>query len=90
VRRGNMWLDIDEDQDDPRFAEIPLFDLLMERDHLMIGSPQSVIERMSRLSKTHNVKHWLLQMGFPGIGSADLESSLDLFGTEVMPALRAL
>lgn len=90
VRRANMWLDIDEDQNDPRFAEIPMFDLLMERDHLMIGSPQSVIDRMTRLSKTHNVRHWLLQMGFPGIRGADLESSLELFGKEVLPALRKL
>jgi alkanesulfonate monooxygenase SsuD/methylene tetrahydromethanopterin reductase-like flavin-dependent oxidoreductase (luciferase family) len=90
VRRANMWLDIDEAQDDPRFADIPMFDLLMERDHLMIGSPQSVIERMTRISKTHNVKHWLLQMGFPGIRGPDLESSLELFGREVLPALRNL
>jgi alkanesulfonate monooxygenase SsuD/methylene tetrahydromethanopterin reductase-like flavin-dependent oxidoreductase (luciferase family) len=90
VRRANMWLDIDEAQDDPRFADIPMYDLLMERDHLLIGSPQTVIERMTRLAKTHNVQHWLLQMGFPGIGSAELESSLELFGAEVMPALRAL
>lgn len=90
VRRANMWLDVDEDQNDPRFADIPMFDLLMERDHLMIGSPESVIERMTRLSKSHNVKHWLLQMGFPGIPSADLESSLELFGREVLPAIRNL
>ncbi|MBB4632565.1 LLM class flavin-dependent oxidoreductase [Sphingosinicella soli] len=89
VRRANMWLDVDEDQNDPRFKEIPMFDLLMERDHLMIGSPDSVIERMTRLSRTHNVKHWLLQMGFPGIRNADLESSLELFGKEVLPALKS-
>lgn len=90
VRRSNVWLDIDEDQDDPRFDAMAMFDLLMERDHLMIGSPESVIERMSRLSETHSVRHWLLQMGFPGISSADLESSLELFGKEVLPALRQL
>lgn len=90
VRRANMWLDVDEDQNDPRFQDIPMFDLLMERDHLMIGSPDSVIERMTRLSRTHNVRHWLLQMGFPGIRGPDLESSLELFGKEVLPALRQL
>lgn len=90
VRRANMWLDVDEDQNDPRFADIPMYDLLMERDHLMIGSPESVIERMTRLSKTHNVKHWLLQMGFPGIGGDELESSLKLFGEEVLPVIKNL
>lgn len=88
VRRANMWLDVDEDPNDPALANIPMYDLLMERDHLMIGSPESVIERMRRLSKTHDVKHWLLQMGFPGIRGPELESSLELFGKEVLPALR--
>jgi alkanesulfonate monooxygenase SsuD/methylene tetrahydromethanopterin reductase-like flavin-dependent oxidoreductase (luciferase family) len=88
VRRANMWLDIDEDPNDPNLAKIPMYDLMMERDHLMIGSPKTVIERMRRLSQTHNVKHWLLQMGFPGIRGPELESSLKLFGEEVLPALR--
>ena len=90
VRRSNVWLDIDEDQNDPRFADMAMYDLLMERDHLIIGSPETVFERMKRMSEEQNVSHWLLQMGFPGIRSPDLESSLKLFSEEVMPALRAL
>lgn len=90
VRRGNPWLDIDEDPKDPRFADVPLFDLLMERDHLMIGSPDTVLERMTRLSKSHNVQHWLLQMGFPGVTGPGLDASLDLFGKEVLPQLKSL
>jgi alkanesulfonate monooxygenase SsuD/methylene tetrahydromethanopterin reductase-like flavin-dependent oxidoreductase (luciferase family) len=89
VRRTNVWLDIDEDQNDQRLKDMPMYDLLMERDHLLIGSPKTVIERMTRMSETHNVKHWLLQTGFPGIGPEDLESSLKLLGEEVLPALRA-
>ncbi|MGC4252488.1 MAG: LLM class flavin-dependent oxidoreductase [Sphingobium sp.] len=90
VRRGNMWLDIDEDQNDPRFNDIPMYDLLMERDHLLIGSPDTVLERMTRMSKDHHVQHWLLQMGFPGIGGPELESSLELFGKEVLPVLKKM
>lgn len=90
VRRSNVWLDVHEDQSDPQLKAMPLFDLMMERDHLMIGSPDSVTERMKRLSKTHNVKHWLLQMGFPGISAPHLESSLRMFGREVLPAIREL
>jgi len=90
VRRSNVWLDIDEDQEDPRFDGANLYDLLMERDHLLIGSPESVMDRMQRMSREHHIQHWLLQTGFPGIGSDDLESSLKLFGEEVLPSLKAL
>lgn len=90
IRRGNPWLDIDEDPNDPKFADVNMFDLLMERDHLMIGSPESVIERIKRLSKDMNVKHLLLQMGFPGIRGPDVESSMELFGKEVLPVVRDL
>lgn len=90
IRRYNPWLDIDEDQNDPRFRDVPLFDLLMERDHLMIGSPETVFERMKRMTQNGNIRHWLLQMGFPGIRSEPFEESIRLFGKEVLPELRKL
>lgn len=90
IRRSNVWLDIDEDQNDPRFDEMAMYDILMERDHLMIGSPDTVLERMTRMSKEDHIQHWLLQLGFPGVIGPDLENSMELFGKEVLPALRAL
>ena len=90
VRGIGVWLDAGEDPADPRFREMDPWDLLMERDHLLIGSPESVTERMSRLTRSHGIQHWLLQMGFPGIGAADVDRSLELFAAEVMPELRKL
>lgn len=90
VRGLKVWLDVGEDPADPRFSEMPPYDLLMDRDHLMIGSPDTVLKRMERLSRSHGIQHWLLQMGFPGIRNPDLERSLQLFSREVMPAIRRL
>lgn len=91
VRRSNVWLDIDEDQNDPRFKDAPItYEMLLDRDHLMVGSPDSIIERMTRMSKELNIKHWLLQTGFPGVTGPQVESSLELFGREVLPAIRNL
>ncbi|TQM32584.1 LLM class flavin-dependent oxidoreductase [Nocardia bhagyanarayanae] len=90
VRGIGVWLDADEDPADPRYREMDPWDLLMERDHLMIGSPESVTERMTRLTETHGIQHWLLQMGAPGIAAADVDRSLELFAAEVMPHLRKL
>ena len=90
VRGIGVWLDADEDPDDPRYREMDPWEFLMERDHLMIGSPDSVIDRMSRMTESHGIQHWLLQMGFPGIGAADVDRSLELFAREVMPEVRKL
>lgn len=90
VRSLSVWLDADEDEKDPRFAAMNPYDLLMERDHLMIGSPDTVYEKMARMTKSHGIRHWLLQFGFPGIRNAELERSMQMFSKEVMPALRRL
>ncbi len=88
VRSIGVWLDADEDPDDPCFAAMDPWDLLMERDHLMVGSPESVLERMTRLSESHGIQNWLLQMGIPGIDDAQIERSIELFAGGVMPGLR--
>ncbi|MFH5210104.1 LLM class flavin-dependent oxidoreductase [Antrihabitans sp. NCIMB 15449] len=90
VRGIGVWLDADEDPADPRFRAMDPFDLLMERDHLMIGSPQSVSERMCRLSRSHGIQNWLVQMGFPGVAHSDVDRSLELFASGVMPELRKI
>ncbi|WP_033294111.1 LLM class flavin-dependent oxidoreductase [Amycolatopsis jejuensis] len=90
VRGLGVWLDEGEDPEDPRFREMDPWQLLMERDHLMIGSPDSVLERMTRMTRSHGIRNWLLQMGFPGIPAPDVDRSLQLFAREVMPELRKL
>ncbi|PBC53559.1 LLM class flavin-dependent oxidoreductase [Rhodococcus sp. ACPA1] len=90
VRGIGVWLDADEDPEDPRFKEMDPFDLLMERDHLMIGSAASVTEKMTRLTRSHGIQNWLLQMGFPGVAHDEVDRSLELFAAEVMPEVRKL
>ncbi|MFA3877977.1 LLM class flavin-dependent oxidoreductase [Streptomyces sp. MMCC 100] len=90
VRGIGVWLDADEDPEDERFRRMDPWELLMERDHLMIGSPESVAERMSRMTESHGIQNWLLQMGFPGIGTADVDRSMEIFAREVMPRVRKL
>lgn len=90
VRSIGVWLDADENPNDPRFQDMDPWDLLMERDHLMIGSPETVIERMTRMTKSHGIQNWLLQMGFPGVTGAAVDRSIELFAREVMPEIRKL
>lgn len=88
VRGRGVWLDSDDDPEDPRLAEMKPFDLMIARDHLMVGSPQSVAERMLRMMKSHGVAHWLINLAMPGLPSDVAERSIELFGREVLPALR--
>jgi alkanesulfonate monooxygenase SsuD/methylene tetrahydromethanopterin reductase-like flavin-dependent oxidoreductase (luciferase family) len=88
VRGIGVWLDAGEDPNDPRYAEMDPWDLLMQRDNIFIGSPDSVTERMARMTDSHGIQNWLVQMGIPGISNDDVDRSLELFGREVMPALR--
>jgi alkanesulfonate monooxygenase SsuD/methylene tetrahydromethanopterin reductase-like flavin-dependent oxidoreductase (luciferase family) len=90
VRGIGVWLDADEDPNDPKYREMDPWQLMMERDHLMVGTPDSVLERMTRLTKSHGIQNWLLQMGVPGVVTADVDRSIQLFGREVMPELRKL
>jgi alkanesulfonate monooxygenase SsuD/methylene tetrahydromethanopterin reductase-like flavin-dependent oxidoreductase (luciferase family) len=90
VRRTNVWVDVDEDPKDPRWTPEKMYDLLMERDHLMIGSPDTVLERFTRVSKDCHVKHWLLQIGFPGLSNDQVTESMDLFGRHILPEMKRL
>ncbi|MGE2716432.1 LLM class flavin-dependent oxidoreductase [Mycolicibacterium litorale] len=90
VRGIGVFLDAHEDPADPRFAHIDdPWQFLMDRDHLFIGSPESVHDRMARMSESHGIRRWMLHMGFPGIGHDLVDPSLELFAEEVAPALRA-
>jgi alkanesulfonate monooxygenase SsuD/methylene tetrahydromethanopterin reductase-like flavin-dependent oxidoreductase (luciferase family) len=88
VRGKAVWFDEGEDPNDSKFANSKAFDLLMERDHLLVGSPESVTERMLHLEKTHGIQHWLLE-GMDGGSTSEAHRlrSLELMAKEVMPAL---
>ncbi|QDQ95011.1 hypothetical protein FND50_32330 [Rhodococcus sp. WB9] len=85
-----MFLDADEDPNDPKYKEMAPWDLMFDRDHLFIGSPDTVLEKMTRMTRSHGIGNWLLQMGVPGIAHEDVDRSLKLFAAECMPALRSL
>lgn len=83
VRGIGVWLDEGEEPDDPALDAMDPFELLLERDHLMVGSPQSVTERMLRMGETHGIDHWLLS-----VHDEDAERTMRLLSEEVAPALR--
>lgn len=89
-RKTNVWVDVDEDPNDPSWTDETMYDKLMERDHLMIGSAESVLARIKRMSEETGTKHWLLQMGFPGLNREQVEKSVRLFGEKVLPELKKL
>jgi alkanesulfonate monooxygenase SsuD/methylene tetrahydromethanopterin reductase-like flavin-dependent oxidoreductase (luciferase family) len=86
VRGLRAWLDEGEDPDDRALSAMNGFDLMLERDHLMVGSPESVTERLIRLHETHGLDHIILSMG--RLGGDEGERSLRLLADEVIPAVR--
>ncbi|MFG2658478.1 LLM class flavin-dependent oxidoreductase [Streptomyces sp. NPDC048425] len=88
VRGLKIWLDQGEDPDDPSIRAQKPFDLLFERDHLLIGSPETVAEKMIQITRTQNVDHWLLS-NYRDEDDAYVDRSLHLLATEVLPKVRA-
>jgi alkanesulfonate monooxygenase SsuD/methylene tetrahydromethanopterin reductase-like flavin-dependent oxidoreductase (luciferase family) len=88
VRGLGVWLDEGEDPNDPQFEAIDPFDLLLERDHLLVGSPASVVERMTRIAASQGIDHWLLAF-FRGEDGDQADRTMRLMAAEVAPALRA-
>ncbi|MGH3244330.1 MAG: LLM class flavin-dependent oxidoreductase [Spirillospora sp.] len=86
VRGLRAWLDEGEDPDDPKLNAMNGFDLLLERDHLMVGTPESVTERLIRMSETQGLDHVLLSSGRLPRDAG--ERCLRLFAEEVAPAVR--
>lgn len=87
-RGRKIWLDAGEDPEDPAIKDAKPFDLLLERDHMLVGSPDSVAERMIRMAKNHNVDHWLLSL-YQENDDKIVDRSMRLFAEEVLPKVRA-
>lgn len=92
VRGIGVWLDEGEDPADPRWQNLSqseAYDFLFERGHLMMGSPETVANKLCEMTESHGIQNWLLQMGIPGIPSNELiDNSLTLFAEKVMPVVR--
>ena len=67
--------------------QLPWFDFLMKRDHLLIGTPESVAEKINELQRDYNFE-FLMPYIVPGLEHEHVMRSLDLFAERVMPLIK--
>ncbi|WP_425840017.1 LLM class flavin-dependent oxidoreductase [Streptomyces fractus] len=89
VRGLGIWLDEGESVDDPAVQGKAPFDLLFERDHLLVGSPETVAEKMTSMVRDRHVDHFVMSPYLTEDEQA-VEASLRLCATEVIPAVKWL
>lgn len=56
----------------------------------VIGSPENVARQLHAVTRTTGVSHFICRMGWPGLSDEDLERSISLIGSVVLPMLRQL
>jgi alkanesulfonate monooxygenase SsuD/methylene tetrahydromethanopterin reductase-like flavin-dependent oxidoreductase (luciferase family) len=61
------------------------FDFLSARDHLLIGTPEMVAEKICKLHEATGVEDLLTLMWLPGLEHEKIMRSIELFGEQVMP-----
>jgi alkanesulfonate monooxygenase SsuD/methylene tetrahydromethanopterin reductase-like flavin-dependent oxidoreductase (luciferase family) len=61
------------------------FDFLMEREQLLVGTPDSVGETLERIRDAVDLEHLLIFNWLPGIEAEQSQASLRLFAEHVMP-----
>jgi alkanesulfonate monooxygenase SsuD/methylene tetrahydromethanopterin reductase-like flavin-dependent oxidoreductase (luciferase family) len=67
-----------------------IFDYLLARDHLLIGTPDSVGEQIARLRDDYGIQHVLCWLPFYGVEHADALRATEMFASEVAPRFAAL
>lgn len=88
TRGRKVWLDAHESADDPAIQALDPWDLLFDRDHIMVGSPETVANKMIAFARKHDVQHWLLSTYLDNDDEL-VHRSMRLFAEEVLPRLRA-
>jgi alkanesulfonate monooxygenase SsuD/methylene tetrahydromethanopterin reductase-like flavin-dependent oxidoreductase (luciferase family) len=68
-------------------AARPWFDFLDDRGHLLIGTPNDVIEKIKKTQEWIGLERLLLFTWLPDMSLPDVLSSMELFGKEVLPCL---
>ena len=63
----------------------PWWPFLFPREHLFIGTPESVAEQIEHLRDEYSVQRLVTWMWIPGLTQGQVMRSLDLFASEVMP-----
>jgi alkanesulfonate monooxygenase SsuD/methylene tetrahydromethanopterin reductase-like flavin-dependent oxidoreductase (luciferase family) len=61
------------------------FDFLYARDHLFVGTPESVSEQLARVRDAVGLEHLILFSWLPGIAAEHTHASLELFAEQVRP-----
>ena len=61
---------------------------LQDRYHLVVGSPDTVIEKLRHIRDELGVGSLLLEAQGGQLSHADTMRSIELFGKEVIPALK--
>lgn len=87
-RGRKVWLDVGEDVNDPAIRDKKPFDLLFERDHLLIGSPDTVAAKMIEVARKHDVEHWVLSP-YSDENDELVNRSMRLLSQEVLPQVRS-
>jgi alkanesulfonate monooxygenase SsuD/methylene tetrahydromethanopterin reductase-like flavin-dependent oxidoreductase (luciferase family) len=82
-----------EKRGDPGSARITLNildkDYLMENELILIGSPDTVTKKLRRWAEEGSFNTFFGEFNFGNLAEADVLRSIRLFGTEVIPQLRA-
>jgi alkanesulfonate monooxygenase SsuD/methylene tetrahydromethanopterin reductase-like flavin-dependent oxidoreductase (luciferase family) len=63
-------------------------DYLMEKELILIGSPETVAEKLRRWGEEGSFNTFFGEFNFGNLAEDDLMRSLNLFGSEVIPQLR--
>ncbi len=65
------------------------FDFLYARDHLFVGTPESVAEQLARVRDATGLEHLLVFNWLPGISAEHSLASAELLAEQVMPHFSA-
>jgi probable F420-dependent oxidoreductase len=68
-------------------APVDQFDAI-SRERFLVGSPDTVIQRLQVFAQAFGVDHLICRLYFPGISHAFIMNELRLLAKEVMPAFR--
>ena len=88
VRARSIYLDPGEELTDEDNAK-PWFDFLMDKDHILIGDPEFVAEKIRGIGREYQLESLLTLMAMPGLAHSDVMRSIELFAEKVMPLVEA-
>ena len=61
----------------------------MDKDHILIGDPEFVAEKIRGIGREYQLESLLTLMAMPGLDHRDVMRSIELFAEKVMPLVEA-